>query len=151
MNIQECISPYYCCRIDISSRNEMKPKITTKPQNQWVFASRTSGKLVRKKHFEIFWNRSRHKLSKLHRKCWPPPPSGTWCKHPLILRFSGDFWFHFISTWYVNAATTLRSKGLHLRTYAFLNIHVVEPCILEKLLRDVKNFDFVCTSKHNFC
>ena len=25
-------------------------------------------------------------------------PYGTRCKHPLILRFSGDFWFHFIST-----------------------------------------------------
>ena len=26
------------------------------------------------------------------------PPLGTRRKHPLILRFSGDFWFHFIST-----------------------------------------------------
>ena len=38
-----------------------------------------------------------------------PPPS-TWCKHPLILRFGGDFWFHFISTWYVNAATIFEVK-----------------------------------------
>ena len=34
---------------------------------------------------------------------------------------------------------------------SFLNIQVVEPRILEKLLHDVNNFDFIRTSKHNFC
>ena len=76
------------------------------------------------------------------------PPS-TRCKHPLILRFSGDFWFHFISTWYVSGATMLWSKRPHLGTRSFSNIHVQQHRILKKLPCDGKNSDFICASQHN--
>ena len=77
-------------------------------------------------------------------------PRGTWCKHPLIFRFVGDFWFHVIFTWYVSTATMLRSKRLHLGTRSFLNIHVHELHILKEVLLDEKNSDFICAFKSNW-
>ena len=35
--------PQHRCCSDISGKNDMKPKITNKPENQWMFASRTAG------------------------------------------------------------------------------------------------------------
>ena len=81
----------------------------------------------------------------------PQPPSGTWCKHSLILKFVGDFWMSFIFTWYVHAVTMLGSKAFDLGSDYVLDIHEQELFILRKLRLNVRHCDFIHSLEHMQC